>query len=246
MSHSTAASSERLTEIVSELGGKPSYAYGDRRPSQPVSSEEAARVAEALSQEVDEGVAERTRIAARQSLKLYCHSGCNTCCNVPVMVYRPEALRVAALLRQPEHAEALAHFKADYPRWRAGLGDLLPRLRTLSVPHREQGPWFDLLVEGTRRRVMCAFNREGRCVVYEARPIGCRNANALDTDASCANDHPDGKKATSLEFAPLDQLVVSASRLLRAVHNAMETTVRHESEALCQSVARLLGIEPTE
>lgn len=237
---------QRLQALVEELGSKASYAFGERRVTPPVAPVEAVAIVEALSGEVDSGVAERARLARAQQLRIHCHEGCDTCCNVVVMVHRPESLRVAALLASDEGAEARAHFAATYPRWKAGLADVLPELTALSSA-RDQKPYFSLLHEATRRRVMCAFNQGGRCTVYPARPLGCRDAHALDTEEHCVSrvpmDHPQFRKSAALAFEPLDRLTVSAARLLRAVHNQMEETSRHHASALCQDVARLIGIE---
>ena len=237
----------RLHALTAELGSKPSYAIGDRRLPSPVSTEDAARIATGLSHEVDDGVRMRAKLAEMRRLHIHCHAGCNACCNVVVMTWAPEAERVAEYLRQPKNAAARAHFEAQYRRWRDGLADVLPELSARSADHRNQAPYFDLLAEATRRRVLCAFDRDGRCVIYGVRPLGCRNAHALDTSARCAGDHPDGAKAAAVEFEPLDGFMVDATRLLRAVHNSMDHTHthirRHHAEALCQAVARRLGIE---
>jgi hypothetical protein len=91
--------------------------------------------------------------------------------------------------------------------------------------------------------VRCALNHEGRCLAYEQRPLGCRNAHALDTDAHCGSNDRTGQPAVAVSFAPLDDLMVGSARLLRAVHNQMEHVERHRAEALCQAVARLIGLD---
>lgn len=236
----------RLHALTEELGKKPSYAIGDRRLPSPVTEAEAIDIATALSHEVDDGVKMRARLAASRKLQIHCHAGCNDCCNVVVMVWAPEAERIAEFLRRPNNAAALAHFTEQYRRWRDGLADVLPALSNLSANHKDQAPYFDLLADATRRRVLCAFDRDGRCVVYPVRPLGCRNAHALDTAARCAGDHKDGAKAAALEFAPLDSFMVDATRLLRAAHNSMADTTRHHAEALCRAVARRLGLETAQ
>lgn len=237
---------ERLSGLVAELSAKASYAFGERRLPQPITPQEAVAVAEALSEQVDEGVTLRAELARRQSLRIHCHAGCTACCNVVVIVRRPEIERVVAFLESPHGAEARERFVAAYGRWRAGLADVLPALERESVSQKAQALFFELLIAATQRRVLCAFNHEGRCAVYPVRPLGCRDAHALDTDAYCASDHPARQKADALEFVPLDRLMVDSARLLRAVHNNMQDTVRHQGEALCQGVARRIGIEPGE
>ena len=68
------------------------------------------------------------------------------------------------------------------------------------------------------------------------RPLGCRNAHALDTNERCVADRA---PAAALEFVPLDRLMQSATRLLRAAHNAMSER-RHGLESVGVAVHRLL------
>jgi hypothetical protein len=153
------------------------------------------------------------------------------------MVYLPEALAAARFLARPENAAARAAFLDGHVRWRAAIGDAPERLSDLFQRGDKAG--FDaLLMETWRRRVLCAFNHEGRCVIYPVRPIGCRNAHALGTSDRCRPDHPAGT-AEALSFVPLDDFMVRATRLLRATHNAASPE-RHRSETVCAAVHRLL------
>jgi hypothetical protein len=72
-----------------------------------------------LQDEVDRGVEARAQRLAVQGLELACKRDCNGCCEEPIMIFRPEAARVAHWLDQPENAEA----RAAYPAWRDGVGD---------------------------------------------------------------------------------------------------------------------------
>ena len=61
------------------------------------------------------------------------------------------------------------------------------------------------------------------------------DTHALDTDAHCTVDPPDGKPPAALGFVPLENLLRDARRILRATHNAT-TTRRHEQTSICVAV----------
>lgn len=230
---------DRLSRLVSELASDPRYAVGARRFPLPVSDGEAVAIAEALAEEFDSGTAERSRLAAAQGLNIYCRAGCSACCDILVMAYRPETLRIARFLSQPENAAVREGFLARYKSWREAAGDTPERLSALFVAGKQQE--YDALHnEHFRRRIRCAFNDEGRCTIYAVRPIACRNAHALDTDAHCCADPPDGRPAAAVGFVPLERFMKDALRILRAAHNAT-TTRRHEQESICAAVHRHLS-----
>lgn len=85
---------------------------------------------------------------------------------------------------------------------------------------------------------MCAFNHDGRCVIHPVRPIGCRNAHALDTNARCRADSD--RPAAAVSFLPLDEFIKKSTRLLRAAHNASANAERHRNESVCAAVHGLL------
>src|SRR5205823_414835 len=91
-----------------------------------------------------------------------------------------------------------------------------------------------------RRRVLCAFNRGGDCTIYPARPLVCRNAHAVETSERCFGDHPGGRPAVRLGFAPLDEFLARTRQLLRAAHHAVADSPRDHG-ALCAVVHHLLG-----
>jgi uncharacterized protein len=227
---------ERLGRLVAALSADAGYAIGARRFPRPVADDDAVAIAAALADEVDEGTAARAGAAAERGLTIACAPGCNACCEVTVMVYRPEALAIAHWLRRPENEAARAAFLAAYPGWRAAVGDAPERLSDAFVAGDAAG--YDALLLSTwRKRALCAFNHDGRCAIYPVRPIGCRNAHALDTHALCPPDAP--RPPAALAFVPLDRFMHTATRLLRATHNA-SGGARHRQEAVCASVKRLL------
>lgn len=224
----------RLGRLVTELGSDPRYASGSRRFPLAVSDAEAVAIAAGFSDECDAGVAERARLAERQGLRIHCHAGCSSCCSVLVMAFRPETLRIAAFLREPEQAAAREGFLARFPAWRAAVGDLPERAAARFVSGDQKG-YEAVLSEHFRRDIPCAFLDGGRCTVYPARPLGCRDTHALDTAAHCTAEPPDGKPAQALGFVPLENLLRDARHILRATHNAT-TTRRHEQTSICVAV----------
>ena len=73
------------------------------------------------------------------------------------------------------------------------------------------------------------------------RPLACRNAHALDTDAHCRPDPPQGKPAAAVQFLPLSEFMRTATRLLRATHNASSPPKqRHAQQVIPAAVQALL------
>jgi len=151
------------------------------------------------------------------------------------MIYRPEAVRVARFLQQPDNAPALAAFVAAYPAWKAAIGDTPATLSALASG--EPGAYLDAHVAGWRKRVMCAFNQDGACTIYEVRPITCRGAHAVDTSERCNGASPVPAKRAN--FVPLDQFITRTRALLKATHHAIGGP-RGRLEALPNIVHHLL------
>src|SRR5512140_301468 len=118
----------RVEQLMNELASDPAYATGERKFPRRVSLDEAAEIAASLQDEVDKGVEARAAGIAAKGLELACKRGCNGCCEEPIMIFRPEAARVARWLDLPENAEARAAFRAAYPAWRDRVGDTPAKL----------------------------------------------------------------------------------------------------------------------
>ena len=91
----------------------------------------------------------------------------------------------------------------------------------------------------SRRGVMCAFNQDGRCTIYEVRPTVCRNAHALDVRCDPARS----ETLESFDFAPLDEYV----ERLRPVSMAMHQALRRDGAGprpLCVHVFEALAHPP--
>ena len=142
-----------------------------------------------------------------------CAPGCDFCCYLPVDVLAPEAFRIAAHLEQTRSPEELA---------------------TLVYRLGAQGQ-HDF---GVRP---CVFLANGRCSIYEVRPMVCRGYNSLSkerceayhhdasVDLKGTKDRVAGRLAEAMEdgvIAGLEALGLDAQwyELPSAVLRALETT----------------------
>jgi len=196
---------------------------------------EAEALARVLHAEMDAGVAAREEAIAGSGHTLACARGCSACCEIVLMSYESEALAVARYLARPENRAARAHFAAAYPAWRAAAGDLADRAREASARGDVEGVGA-AASEAALRHVLCAFNKEGACTVYEVRPNVCRGCHALDTAEHCTAGGAD--KPTVMEFPPLDAFMARIRPLHMAAHAALRGAVA--PEPLCDAVRRLL------
>ena len=220
-----------IEELAADLDG---YATNRKFPRK-LQLDEAAEVAAFVHAQVDMGVEARTEAIARSETTLACARGCTGCCEEPIMVFRPEAARVAGWLARPENAEARAEFLAAYPAWNERIGQVTARLSELYLSDARN--YIAHHVEAWRQGVLCAFNQGGDCIVYPVRPTVCRTGHALETNEHCsgASETP----ATRATFVPLDDFVTRTRRLLQATHNAARGT-RGRPEALPHAVHALL------
>jgi Fe-S-cluster containining protein len=125
----------------------------------PDIEELAAMLAEAAS------ITEQTltAIQTREQLNLIaCHAGCSPCCNLNVAVLMPEALTIAAYLRERENSPlfaAIAGKVEKLARYLHGVDD----------------------AERIRLQVPCAFlDQRGWCTIHPVRPLMCRGIAATD------------------------------------------------------------------
>jgi Fe-S-cluster containining protein len=230
---------ERLDQLVGELASNPGYATGHARFPRRVSLDEAGRIAGVLQDEVDRGVDQRAAMIDAQGWQLACKRGCNGCCEEPIMVFRPEAARVARWLDRPENGEIRAAFRAGYPAWRDRQGDTPARLSATFAA--DPARYVDAHKAAWARRILCAFNVDGACSIYPVRPIVCRLAHALDTSEHCRGGAT--QPAHRASFVPLDQFVATTRKLLAAAHHAARGP-KGRVEALCTAVYELLPPTP--
>lgn len=227
--------SARLDQLIGELAADlDGYATTRKFPSK-IPLGDAAAIAERMQTEIDKAVEARAEKIAASGAVLACHRGCAGCCEEPIMVFRPEAARVARWLALPENTDAKAHFLAAYPAWKARIGEAVAKLSHAYTAHPLS--YKAQHVEAWKQGVLCAFNRDGDCTVYPVRPIVCRTGHALETSEHCTGAAP--APAMRATFVPLDQFVTRTRTLLVAVHNAARGA-RGRPEALPLLVAELL------
>lgn len=96
--------------------------------------------------------------------KLACHAGCHHCCAQQVSVTALEVFEIAAFLRRTLAADALAAVKTH--------------VRAVAEAVRGRSA-------AEHRGTQCPLLADGRCSIYEVRPLLCRGANSFDA-AACA------------------------------------------------------------
>ncbi len=199
--------------------------------------DDAADVACALHEQMDQGVAARDELAARDGMQIACSAGCSACCENLIMVWEPEVLAVARYLDRPEHQAARASFLAAYPRWRERVGDTAARARAQHLTG-DRRAYEDTVRQVWRQRIMCAFNRDGACTVYPVRPNVCRSCHAVDTSDRCSADSDAPPKAVA--FPPLDEFLGRTQTLTAALEVTMRGTTGAPS-SVCERVHELLA-----
>jgi Fe-S-cluster containining protein len=209
-------------------------------PAPAVAVGDAIAISQHFHHQADRGAEALTTVAKQLDVTIACGEGCTGCCHELVMVRGPEAAEVVAWLSAPERAAARAAFLANYSSWRATVGNAPERLAALleagdaaayQAAHREQ--W--------RKAVLCAFNQDGKCLVYDVRPMLCRNAHAVGTSAHCHPADTSGTAATKIVFVPIDNLVELSRRVMRAADRAARGAAAGQ-ESLCKTVASALHL----
>jgi Fe-S-cluster containining protein len=215
---------------------------GSKAPA--VSTDDAAAIAGHFHVQADRGAAALVEVAKKLEVTIACHEGCNGCCHEMVMVRDPESIAVAKWLARPEQAETLNAFLEEYPAWRSKVGDAPERLAALlkggdqeayNAAHREQ--W--------RKAVLCAFNKDGRCLIYEVRPMACRHAHAVGTAEHCHPSDTSGVKAQQIAFVPVDELLAMSRRVMRAAERSLRGGAAVGPESLVLRVAHIMAYRPT-
>lgn len=134
-----------------------------------------------------------------------CADGCAYCCSLPVMITVAEGELLAEAIRgSPRQAELVERIRADHARL---AGRSLDELALLGRPCP--------LLEGRAG--------EGRCMVYEARPLACRSHTSYDV-AICRDHYRDPAKERTTPARPLDFLtqLVTQSGLAGPTQRAFE------------------------
>ena len=233
MARDDAYYAQLIRELLSNVG----YVSGRRRFPRTLTAWDAVRITGRMHAELDQGCVERERAATARRLKIACAAGCHYCCVQPVTVFLPEAIRIAEWLTLPRNAEMLAAFRAAYPAWKQAVGDGFEPI--LDAAAREDMPELRRAhLCQQARGILCAFNRDGLCGVYEVRPAACREHIALDTSEQCQLQNRTGREEDApagIAFAPVESALVQSRLMARAMHHALGGD-RLRPKALCQAV----------
>ena len=224
---------DRLSKVASELGAAIAQAERTGRVSLPViQPRDAAGFVMAMNEAFDAAIDERSREAAADGLHIACSAGCSACCVSPVLVSEGEAVTVAEWLALPENAAVRARFFQKYKTWREQAGEVSQMFATAKTADEKRAAAMAFKHKG----VMCAFNHEGLCSIYEPRPARCRRAHALETNANCGAD---GTGEVKYFEHPRTEMTFQEQEPFRAVlHHALRPNAN--VELLCNAVFRLI------
>lgn len=224
-----------LGRLMDELLSNQGYIDGRRRFPRTVTPLDALHIAGILHDEIDAGCEARAGAARTRRLKIACEAGCNACCEQPIIVYLPEAIRIAEWLKLPENEAVKRAFLEAYPAWRERAADHFD-----AITHaRDDDASREAHIAQWRRKLMCAFNVDGRCSIYRVRPIVCRHAHALDSNELCRAENYTGTIPVGMPYPPLDRAAERARALLKALHHALGGE-KNRRMALCRAVAERL------
>jgi hypothetical protein len=223
---------DRLAGIANALGEAVREAQAGKRVRLPViAAEDAAGLVMVMHAQLDAAIAQRGAEAAAQGLHIACGAGCTACCTSPLLVSEGEAVTVAAWLA--DHPGERATFAAAYPVWKRAVGAAGEAVTRARTDEERAAAAREL----RKREVMCAFNRDGLCTIYDARPARCRKVHALDTNAACGATG-DGK-VRYFEHAPTEMTFEEQEPMRGAIHHALRPN--RGLELLVEAVHRLLN-----
>jgi len=227
---------ERLLALAQRLASDEELVEG--RAAAEITVEDAADIVDALHAQLDDATAARAEHAAQQGMPLACGPGCTGCCEELVLIFLPEAHAVARWLMRDENRAAREAFLEAYPAWKQRVG-AAPAELAATYAAGDADEFLVRHVAQWRRRILCAFNRDGLCTIYPVRPLLCRNAHAVGTSAHCYGDDPSGEPVVHLGARAVDAFVDNVRAFNRAAHHALGGP-RREPRALCDEVHRLL------
>jgi Fe-S-cluster containining protein len=141
---------------------------------------------------------------------------------------------------RPENHPTRDAFLAAYPTWKAAVGDAPARMGE-RLAQGDNAGYLQLHQEQWRKGILCAFNQQGDCTIYPVRPLTCRYGHAVETPSRCSGKSAGEKPAARLQFAPLDDYLKGAQKVLRAAHHALGEP-RNRPAALGELVYRQLDV----
>lgn len=185
----------------------------DGAPAPSLTADDAADVMAVMHAELDRGIAARdASVPAGRAIA--CARGCAACCETVIITSEADAARVARYLRA--HEPARARFVARYPVWREAGEAVIERAARAAAANDGAGIRA-AMSDAMGEHLMCPFNHDGACDVYEVRPDACRVAHALDTSAECRP----GGRAVILDFVPITRFLTRVRGLEAAMQRGI-------------------------
>lgn len=226
----------RLAAVAGQLADAVQEAERDGRVRLPVIQPgDAAGLVMVMHDQLDAAIDERSAQATAEGHHIACSAGCSSCCVAPVLVTEGEAVTVAEWLKLPDNAAVRARFTAAYPAWKRGIGSTAEALHRARTDDERRAAAIEL----KRKNTMCAFNANGLCSIYPARPSRCRKAHALETNANCGAEG-DGQ-VRYYEHERTELTFEEQEPMRAALHHALRPG--SGLELLCAAVNRLLGAQ---
>lgn len=230
----TMSEDERLTAIAAELVED---WHNERAPTLRVVHDDAAAITCGLHFAMDQLTDARAQYADENGQKIACDQGCTHCCESLVMVLRGESIAIAEWMLDPSNKDTREWFLTEsYQRWRDAIGDAPSRAQA-ALRGDDTEAYVKVSLEVWQKRVMCAFNRDGLCAIYNVRPNTCRNSHALDSDEHCLATSTEAPE--TIPFEDIQSFRFGTRPLTHSLHRALggETGI---TSSVCHEVHELL------
>jgi len=167
------------------------------------------------------------RARVEDEAPLACRAGCDACCFQHVAILPIEAIAIAA---------ALDRDRDEGPGLRARLAGTDAKTHDLDAPSRR------------RARIPCAFlGAEGRCEIYEIRPIRCRGLHSRDAElCRWQTDQPDqamaerGQRTGPHRAFPVEPMQLADAALAGLAAACAERGIAHDAVELAHAVQLLI------
>ena len=138
-----------------------------------------------------------TEHAVREGKTVSCQRGCTHCCRQLVPVAPLEAKRLSEVIAglPAEQRTAIAQRFADALTKLEDAGLLRPKTGATQralVSHETDASaaWNDVSRRYYELRIDCPFLENDACIIYDERPIACREYNAVTPPAMCESFDP--------------------------------------------------------
>lgn len=176
---------------------------------------------------LDNAFRQRAEQAKKEGPSLSCRSGCSACCYDYAMVSATEFAPMLDAFRKmtPEDQQ---HVRDQNARWIEAHKDLQEK-HLMVLDSEEQGRAFhESLPEDAPKRMIgettarswkektpCSFLKDGKCMVYSARPLACRGHNLWDKRGPSLCEkvlYSDDVKPRRMEMSDVAVLIVEQFR----------------------------------